>query len=96
MNLKSAKQQDSSVDARTTNNIRTNDYKFMPSSTNHRAYASNNAPPGFNSTRQLKQIISRSNGGAGGSEFIVKEVIDSKSLEKIESFLPNKRYIKGK
>jgi hypothetical protein len=61
MNLKSAKQAESSADARTTNNIRTNDYKFMPSSTNHRAYVSN-APPGFNSTRELKQIIYGVNG----------------------------------
>jgi hypothetical protein len=50
MNLKNAKQQEGSVEVRASSNIRTNDYKFMPSTTNHRAYASN-APPGFNSTR---------------------------------------------
>jgi hypothetical protein len=55
MNLKSGKQQlEYSLESQTAISIRTNDYKFMPNSTNHRNYASNSnsaTVAGFNSTR---------------------------------------------
>ena len=52
MNLKSGKPLECSAE-QAANSIRTtHDYKFMPSSTNHRAH--NNNPAGFNSTREFK------------------------------------------
>ena len=54
MNLKSGKPLEFSTE-QPPHSIRTNDYKFMPSSTNHRNNP-NSHPAGFNSTREVKAL----------------------------------------